>query len=93
MLFLCLNDSLIVYFLQYRMIRKDDYMLLSTDQTQALRRSKGERNATTTGLAREIGVSRYALANALNGNAIRRTTGEKINAYLIKQLLKSQPVE
>lgn len=73
--------------------RKDDYMLLSTDQTQALRRSKGDRNATTTGLAREIGVSRYALANALNGNAIRRTTGEKINAYLIKQLLKSQPVE
>lgn len=64
-----------------------DAVRLSEEQLKALRRTKGEMNITIIALAQEIGVNRRTLSRALKNENIKPLSIQKINNWLIKQLL------
>lgn len=63
-------------------------MFLSEEQNKLLRREKGELNISNVALSEKIGISRFALARALKGEAITSANAKKINDWLISQALK-----
>lgn len=63
-------------------------MKLTREQLLGLRRLRGEKNIPVITLAEEIGVSRYVLRNALNGQPLRPANVKIINDWLLKQYIK-----
>lgn len=63
-------------------------MELTQEQLIALRRFRGEKNIPVYQLADEIGISRYILRSALNGQSLRPKNVKIINDWLLKQYVK-----
>lgn len=62
-------------------------MRLSEEQLKSLRRTKGEMNITTIALSKMIGVDRRTLSRALKNENIKKLSVQKINTWLLRQLL------
>lgn len=60
------------------------YMKITNQQLETLRIERGRRNLTISSLAQQLGVSRYTMANVINGktDGLRSETVKKINSWL-----------
>ena len=59
-------------------------MKITNQQLETLRIERGRRNLTISSLAQQLGVSRYTMANVINGktDGLRSETVKKINSWL-----------
>lgn len=60
------------------------FMKITNQQLETLRTERGRRNLTISSLAQQLGVSRYTMANVINGktDGLRSETVKKINSWL-----------
>lgn len=62
-------------------------MKITNQQLETLRIERGRQNLTISSLAQQLGVSRYTMANVINGktDGLRSETVHKINSWLTCQ--------
>ena len=69
-------------------------MKITNQQLETLRIERGRRNLTISSLAQQLGVSRYTMANVINGktNGLRTETVHKINSWLTANVYPTKEV-